>query len=229
MTPPATVRRESPAALHQRRDPVARETGLPALALDEGDQESAREAAQLAHAVQDGAPRAFGPPLDDHLALPGVQGGDDAVAGQPFEHLGDGGRAEHDLHGAPVEPREGRVPIAYSAAHAAGGQSAQLLDDGGVGAPAERGVEVHDGHLAHPAETLGERAGIAGVEDLAAALDQLHGLAVHEVDGGDDHGVSSGRGDTVGPAAGDAMAGWAAVPAGDAMVERAGGRPPSSA
>ena len=188
--------------LDQRRDPVPGEAGFPALALDEGDQEAAREAAQLAHAVQDGAARALGPAFDDHFAFPGIQGRDDPIARETFQHLGDGGRAEDDLRRAAVEPGEGRVPIAYSAAHVARCQSAQLLDDGGVAAASQRGVEVHDGHLAHPAKALGEGAGVAGLEDLAATLDQLHRLAVHEVDGWDDHEVASATGDAMGKWAG---------------------------
>ena len=64
----------------------------------------------------------------------------------------------------------------------------QVLDHGGVAAAAERGVEIDDRDLADPAEALGERARIAGVERLGLAADQLDRLAGLEIDRGDDHG-----------------------------------------
>ena len=199
--------------LHESADPVPGESTLLALAFDEGHQEGAREAAQLAHAVEDGAAGALGPSLHDDLALPCVQRRHHAVARQCFQHLRDRGRPENDLCRPPVQPSQRRVPVAYAAAHPAGRQAAQLLDDFGVRPPSQRGVQVDDRDFADPSEALGERARVAGLQDLAAPLHQLHRLAVHEVDGWDDQRTGSlGSAPGYAPTPGEAMAGWASVP-----------------
>ena len=53
---------------------------------------------------------------------------------------------------------------------------------------AHRGVEVDHRDLAGQREALGDRAGVAGVDRLLGAADELDGLAALQVDAGDDHG-----------------------------------------
>ena len=92
------------------------------------------------------------------------------------------------LQRAAIEPGDGAGCVADAAAHAAGRQLEQLLDDRGVGALPERGVEIDHRDLADPAVTPGERTRIAGIERLGLAADQLDRLAALQVDRGDDHG-----------------------------------------
>ncbi len=78
--------------------------------------------------------------------------------------------------------------VADAAAHAAWGEIDQLLDDRGIRALPERGIQIDHGDLADQAETPRERARIARIERLGLAADQLDRLAALQVDRGDDHG-----------------------------------------
>ena len=123
----------------------------PPLALDEGDEEAAREVAQLGDALEHAVPGALLPALDHDLAVPGVERRDHALAGQLAQHLGPRGRAEHHLHGAPVEPADRRVGVPDAAADPAAREADQVLDHGRC-CRAERGVEIDHRDLADPAE-----------------------------------------------------------------------------
>ena len=85
------------------------------------------------------------------------------------------------------QPIGGR-DVADAAADAAGEARQQALDQRGVAAGAHGGVEVDHRDLAGEREPLGDRHGIAGVDRLLGAADELDGLAALEVDAGDDHG-----------------------------------------
>ena len=159
----------------------------PALALDEGHQEAADQVAQLGDALQHAVAGALPPALDHDLAVAGVERGDDALLGQRVQHLGPGCGAEHHLQGAAIEPGGGAACVADAAAHPAWREFEQILDDGGVGAAAQGGVEVDHRDLADQAVALRERARIAGLERLLLAADQLDCLAALQIDRGNDH------------------------------------------
>ena len=117
-----------------------------------------------------------------------VERRDDPLARQLGEDLGLGGRAEDDLARTLVEPADRRLDVADAAADAAGEAGQQALDQRGVAALAHGGVEVDHRDLAGEREALGDRAGVAGVDRLLGAADELDGLAALQVDAGDDHG-----------------------------------------
>jgi hypothetical protein len=180
-----------PGGLDQGGDLI--EVGAPeaALALDEGDQKPADVGAKLGHTLDDPAPGAFSPALDDDLTVPGVQGGDHALFGELREQLRRGRRAQDHLRRPGVEPTFGGLDAADAAADPGLTQPADLLDERGVVALAHGGVEVDDGDLTHPAKLGGDGAWIPGVERLLRAADELNGLAPLKVDGRDDHRRSS--------------------------------------
>ena len=138
-------------------------------------------------------PARFCQRLDHHLAVAGVEGGDHALARQLAQHLGPGRGAEHYLERAAIEPGDRARHVADAAAHAARREIDQVLDDRGVGALAERGVEVDHRDLADHAEAFGKRAGIARIQRLDLAADQLDRMAALQVDRGDDHGRRARR------------------------------------
>jgi hypothetical protein len=127
------------------------------------------------------------PAVDHDLAVAGVERGDRALARQRAQHLGPRRRAEHHPVCAAVEPggRAGRV--ADAAADAAWGEIDQLLDQGGIRALTERGIEIDHRDFADQAKAPGERARIARIQRLGLAADQLDRLAGLQVDRGDDH------------------------------------------
>ncbi len=84
--------------------------------------------------------------------------------------------------------RIARLDVADAAADAAGEAGQQALDQLGVAALAHGRVEVDHRDLARDREPLGDRAGVAGVDRLLGAADELDGLAALQVDAGDDHG-----------------------------------------
>ena len=55
----------------------------------------------------------------------------------------------------------------------------------------ERGVEVDDRDGPDPPEALGDGEGVPGVQGVGLSADELHGLAAHDVDGWDDHVLTS--------------------------------------
>ena len=82
-----------------------------------------------------------------------------------------------------------RRHVADAAADPAGEAREQRLDQGGVAAGAHGGIEVDDRDLAGDARSARRSGiGIAGVDGLLGAADELDGLAALEVDAGDDHG-----------------------------------------
>ena len=87
-----------------------------ALALDEGDEEARHVLLQLGDPLQDPAAGTLLPAFDHDLAVPGVEGGDDPLAGELGEDLGLGHGAEDDLGGTEVEPADRGLDIADAAA-----------------------------------------------------------------------------------------------------------------
>ena len=120
--------------------------------------------------------------------MAGVESSDHPLLRQLAQHVGPRRGAEHHLARAAIEPGDRAGHVADAAAHAARREFEQLLDERGVGALTERGVEVDHRDLADHAEAFGKRAGIARIQRLVLAADQLDGLAVLQVDRGDDHG-----------------------------------------
>ena len=92
------------------------------------------------------------------------------------------------LDGTTIEPADRGRDVADPAADPAGRKIDQLLDHRGVRALAEGGVEIDHRDLADQAVAPRERPRVAGVQHLALAAHQLHGVAVLEIDRGDDHG-----------------------------------------
>ena len=92
-----------------------------------------------------------------------------------------------------VAPSESTMPRALdradAAADAAGLLGADLPHQRLVGAPLHRGVEIDQLHLGERAEPVHPRLPVVGGQREALALDQLHHLAVTEVDGGYEHRV----------------------------------------
>ena len=162
--------------------------GKAPLALDEGHEKAADQIAQLGEALEHALAGARTPALDHDFAVAGVERGDRALARQRAQHLGPRRRAEHHLVGAAVEPGDRAGRVADAAAHAAWGEIDQLLDDRGIRALPERGIQIDHRDLADHAETPRERARIARIERLGLAADQLDRLAALQVDRGDDHG-----------------------------------------
>ena len=64
----------------------------------------------------------------------------------------------------------------------------QALDQAAVVPPTEGGGQIDHRHLSGHAKARGDRRGRAGLEGLGLAADELHRLAVEEVDGRDQHG-----------------------------------------
>ena len=143
---------------------------------------------QLGDPLQDAAAGALLPALDHDLAVPGVERRDHPLARQLRQDLGLGGGAEDDLARTLVEPADRGRDVADAAADAAGEAGQQALDQRGVAAGAHGGVEVDHRDLAGEREALGDRAGVAGVDRLLGAADELDGLAALQIDAGDDHG-----------------------------------------
>ncbi len=143
---------------------------------------------QLGHALQDAAAGAFLPALDHHLAVTRIEGGDDPLARQPRQDFRPCGGAQDDLAGTFVEPGDRGLDIADAAADPGSEAGQQALDQGGVAALAHGGVEVDHRDLAGEREPLGDRCGIARVDRLLGAADELDGLAALQVDARDDHG-----------------------------------------
>ena len=133
-----------------------------------------------------------GPPsFDHHLSLARIHRGDDALARKRAEEFGRGGRPDDDARGAGVEPVLRRLHRANAAPDPAGRATDHFANEGRVRSLAQRGVEINDGDFAGHAEFLQTGEGIAAVEDELASAPKLHGAAVHQVDTGDDHGLTS--------------------------------------
>src|SRR5258708_5289643 len=113
---------------------------------------------------------------------------DHAVTRQLAARLGVGGRPQHDLARAGIEPGGGRLQRANPAADAAGPAPYHRLDQRGVGALAEGGVEIHDSDFADDGELLEALERVSPIEHQLASVPELNGATIHDVDPGPDHG-----------------------------------------
>ena len=143
---------------------------------------------QLGDPLQDAPAGTLLPALDNDLAVPGVERRDGPLARQLGEDLGLGGRAQDHLARTLVEPADGGRDVADAAADAAGKAGQQALDQCGIGAGAHGGIEIDHRNLAGERKALGDRPGVAGVDRLLGATDELDRLAALQIDARDDHG-----------------------------------------
>ena len=144
---------------------------------------------QLGDPLQDAPARSLLPALDHDLAVAGVERRDDPLARQLGEDLGLGGGAEDDLARHPgrasaIAVSTSRMPPPTRQAKRGSRPSisAALLP---LRMAASRSITAISPAMREP---LGDRAGVAGVDRLLGAADELDGLAALEVDAGDDHG-----------------------------------------
>src|SRR5262249_48209079 len=122
-----------------------------------------------------------------HLAMFGVQCGDDAISWKLAQDIRHRGRAEYDFCRAGIEPVQGGVHVADAAADAAWRDADQLANDRGVWrrlrcAATQRGVETDNRDLACQRELPPNGDRIAGIQNFFAAADELHGVSVHQID-----------------------------------------------
>src|SRR5437667_2967231 len=113
---------------------------------------------------------------------------DHAVARQLAAQLRAGGGPQHDLSRTRIEPGAGHVQRANPAADAARPAPHHRLNQLGVGALPESGVEIHDGDLTHDGELLETLERVPTIEHELSSVPQLHGATLHDVDAGHDHG-----------------------------------------
>src|SRR5207237_7945729 len=96
--------------------------------------------------------------------------------------------SQDDLSRAGIEPCAGRIQRPNPAADSAGSAPYHCLDQRGVRALAERGVEVDNGHFADDGKLFEALERIATIEHQLSAVPQLHGAPVHDVNARHDHG-----------------------------------------
>ena len=156
-------------------------------ALDEGNEKAADQVTQLDHPLDDASPRLGPPPLDHDFAIHGIERGDDPISGQRTQDLRLGRGTKDDLVRSGIEPADGCVHIADTAADPASRHAAELLDERTVVAPAKRGVQIDHRHITSQPKAFGNRSRIARIECLLLAANELHGVPVHQVDRGNDH------------------------------------------
>src|ERR1700690_39485 len=147
-----------------------------------------------------GAERGRLPPSLDHdLTVFRIEGHDDALAadrgGQGLEKLGahagwaEGRRAYDHLARALSYEGPPALDCAHASADARHSPRGQELDDGVVRAAADGGVEIDHLDFRERREPPQHLFGRRAVERLVATLDELHYLAVHQVDAGQNHGM----------------------------------------
>ena len=119
--------------------------------------------------------------------MQGIEGDDDTLARQVRENLRCGRGSEDDLAGTGIEPVPCRLDVPDAAPDTAGCHAYEFLDESAVVTGAPGGVEVDDRDLSGQAEALGDRPGITSLDTWFPATDELHGLAIRQVDRRDDH------------------------------------------
>ena len=188
--PPAIVTATSPAA---SRISLAKSRSVPAACprARRSHQKAADQVAQLGDALEHAAPRALPPALDHHLAVPRIECCDHPLARQRLQELGPRRRAEHDAQrprssqadrrlDRGCRRRPGRAP-----ARSAPRPPARCCRWPSAASRSTTAISPTRPKLPR------ERARVAGVERLLLAADELHRLAVLQVDRGDDHGRSA--------------------------------------
>ena len=160
-------------------------------ALHEGDQEAGHVVAQLRHPLEHRHPGAGLPAFHHELAVDAVERRDQALARQAPEQGRIGRGADDDLPGPGVEPAGGGVEVPDAAPDPTGSEIEQGFDERAVRSPPPRRVEVDHRHVAGTPEAAGERARIAGGERVLLPADELYGLAALDVDGRNDHRLTS--------------------------------------
>src|SRR6267378_3544134 len=151
------------------------------------EEEAADGRRERSHTLEYADARLRAPTVHHDFATFGVHGRDDALARQGTAEFRGRGGADHHLDGAGVEPASRAVEIAYTTADAAGRAACEIADYRRVRPTTERGVEIHDGHVARQGELLQPGDGIAAVKHKFLAAPQLHRAPTHDVDAGDDH------------------------------------------
>ena len=125
---------------------------------------------------------------DEAVAADGVAKGSEQVV---VDSAGlEGGSADDDLAGALFDESLRALDRAHAAADARGGARGQHADQRIVGAAAHGGVEIDHLNFGEGGEAAQHLFGGIAFQGLFAALDQLHHLAVHQVDTGEDHDVT---------------------------------------
>ena len=139
----------------------------------------------------------FLPALDHDAAAPGIEGDKhalaaDGVAERAEERLvraraAERSRADDDLARALLHECARPLDRAHAAPDAGRGPRRQHAYQAVVRAPTHGRVEIDHLDLGKRGELLQHGLGRIPLERLLAALDQLHHLAVHQVDAGNDH------------------------------------------
>src|SRR6266851_2864087 len=186
----STCRRD--ACWPGRRDGIAHglqiESAHRAFILDLGEEKSTDVGREHCDPFSDACAGVRAPSVDHDVAMLRVNCRDHAVPRQLAAQLRTGGGPQHDLARAGIEPGAGRLQRANPAADATGPAAHHRLDQRGVRALAEGGVEIHDGDLAHDGELLEALQRVSTIEHEFSSVPQLHGAAIHDVDAGHDHG-----------------------------------------
>src|SRR6267143_2128593 len=186
----STCRRD--ACWPGRRDGVAHglevESAHRAFVLDLGEEKPTHIWGQRGDPFTDASASVRAPSVDHDVAMLRVNCRDHAVARQLAAQLRAGDSPQHYLARAGIEPGAGRLQRANPAADATGCAPYQRLDQRGVRALAESGVEIHDGDLADDGELLEALQRVSTIEHVLSSMPQLHGATLHDVDAGHDHG-----------------------------------------
>src|SRR6267378_275439 len=186
----STCRRD--ACWPGRRDGVAHglevESAHRAFVLDLGEEKPTHIWGQRGDPFTDASASVRAPSVDHDVAMLRVNCRDHAVARQLAAQLRAGDSPQHYLARAGIEPGACRVQRANPAADATGCAPYQRLDQRGVRALAESGVEIHDGDLADDGELLEALQRVSTIEHVLSSMPQLHGATLHDVDAGHDHG-----------------------------------------
>ena len=127
------------------------------------------------------------PALHHELPVDPVERRDHAVPGQASKQRHRRGGADDDPVGSGIQPAGGNVVVPDSAAHPAGREVEQGLDERTIRPSSPGRVEIDERRIAGAPEALGERTRVAGGERALLPPHELHAFAALDVDGGNDH------------------------------------------
>jgi hypothetical protein len=139
-----------------------------------GKEKSGGVGRQLGDAIDGITARCCPPAFNDDRPVAGVDSGDETLARELGQEVTRRRGADDDARSPGIEPVARGVDGSNTTAHPAGRAAHHLTDDGGVGALAQRRIEVDHGDLARDAELLQAREGIAAIEHQLTSATKLH-------------------------------------------------------
>src|SRR6478752_7071394 len=101
----------------------------------------------------------------------------------------EGRRPHDDLVGSLLDQRPRTLDGAHSAADTANGPRSQQLHQSVIRAAADGRIEIDHLNLRKGGELFQHRQRRIAFERLLAALNELHNLAIHQIDTGENQGV----------------------------------------